>query len=49
MNFVEAIKSGFSNYVNFSSRAQRSAYWFWTLFNCIVMVITSGSFGTMNS
>jgi uncharacterized membrane protein YhaH (DUF805 family) len=41
MNFVEAIKSGFSNYVGFSGRAQRSAYWFWTLFNCIVMVVTS--------
>jgi uncharacterized membrane protein YhaH (DUF805 family) len=32
MNFVDAIKSGFNNYVGFSSRAARSEYWFWTLF-----------------
>ena len=29
MNFGEAIASGFSNYVNFSSRAARSEYWYW--------------------
>lgn len=32
MGFVEAIKSGFSNYVTFSGRAVRSEYWYWTLF-----------------
>jgi uncharacterized membrane protein YhaH (DUF805 family) len=32
MNLLEAIKSGFSNYVNFSGRAIRSEYWYWTLF-----------------
>lgn len=32
MNFGEAIQSGFQNYVNFSGRAQRSAYWYWALF-----------------
>ena len=32
MNFSEAIQSGFSNYVNFSGRAQRSAFWYWILF-----------------
>src|SRR5580692_10030293 len=32
MNFVEAIKSGFSNYVTFSGRASRSEYWYWALF-----------------
>jgi len=32
MNFTEAIQSGFNNYVNFSGRAQRSAFWFWVLF-----------------
>jgi uncharacterized membrane protein YhaH (DUF805 family) len=39
MNFVEAIQSGFSNYVNFSGRAQRSAYWWWMLFEIIVLVV----------
>ena len=36
MNFVEAIKSGFQNYVNFSGRAIRSEYWYWTLFTMLV-------------
>ncbi len=31
MNFGQAIRSGFSNYVNFSGRAIRSEYWLWTL------------------
>jgi uncharacterized membrane protein YhaH (DUF805 family) len=31
MDFGQAIKSGFRNYVNFSGRAIRSEYWFWTL------------------
>lgn len=41
MNFVEAIQSGFSNYVNFSGRAQRSAYWWWVLFTVIVDIVAS--------
>ena len=32
MNFVQAIRSGFTNYFNFSGRACRSEYWFWVLF-----------------
>jgi len=32
MNFFEAVSSGFRNYVNFSGRAVRSEYWYWTLF-----------------
>jgi uncharacterized membrane protein YhaH (DUF805 family) len=39
MNFFEAISSGFRNYVNFSGRAVRSEYWYWTLFVTIVMVV----------
>jgi len=41
MSFIEAISSGFSNYVNFSGRAQRSAYWWWTLFSILLYVVTS--------
>jgi uncharacterized membrane protein YhaH (DUF805 family) len=41
MNFGEAIKSGFSNYVNFSDRACRSEYWFWYLFFTIVLVVAA--------
>lgn len=39
MNFVEAVKSGYANYVNFSSRSQRSAYWWWTLFQIVVALV----------
>lgn len=35
MNFVEAIRSGFRNYVTFSGRAARSEYWYWVLFVAI--------------
>jgi len=39
MNFAQAIRSGFSNYVNFSGRAARSEYWYWALFVSIVGVV----------
>lgn len=35
MNFTQAIASGFQNYVNFSGRAARSEFWFWTLFSTL--------------
>ena len=35
MNFTEAVKSGFSNYVTVSGRAQRSAFWYWVLFTLV--------------
>lgn len=41
MNFGQAIKSGFNNYVNFSGRAPRSEYWYWTLFGLIVAIIST--------
>jgi uncharacterized membrane protein YhaH (DUF805 family) len=40
MNFGDAIKSGFSNYVNFSDRATRSEYWYWFLFTFICAIAT---------
>jgi uncharacterized membrane protein YhaH (DUF805 family) len=39
MNFFEAIGSGFRNYVNFSGRAIRSEYWYWILFEVVVIVV----------
>jgi uncharacterized membrane protein YhaH (DUF805 family) len=41
MNFSQAITSGFSNYVNFSSRAIRSEYWYWVLFIILAEIVTS--------
>lgn len=41
MNFFEAISAGFGNYVNFSSRAIRSEYWYWTLFIVLISIVTS--------
>lgn len=38
MTFTEAIKSGFSNYVNFTGRAARSEFWYWTLFTFLVSI-----------
>jgi uncharacterized membrane protein YhaH (DUF805 family) len=40
MNFGQAITSGFSNYVTFSSRAIRSEYWYWVLFTVIGGLVT---------
>jgi uncharacterized membrane protein YhaH (DUF805 family) len=40
MSFGEAIKAGFSNYVNFSGRAFRSEYWYWVLFAFIGGIVT---------
>ena len=39
MNFVDAIKSGFGNYVGFSGRAARSEFWYWTLFSLIADIV----------
>lgn len=39
MNFVQAIQSGFKNYVKFDGRARRSEYWWFFLFQIIVLLI----------
>lgn len=39
MTFSESIHSVFSKYATFSGRASRSEYWYFALFNFIVMVI----------
>jgi len=41
MDFGQAISAGFSNYVNFSGRSQRSALWWWYLFVVIVAIIAA--------
>jgi uncharacterized membrane protein YhaH (DUF805 family) len=41
MGFLEAVKSVFSNYVNFSGRAVRSEYWYWVLFSLICGIATA--------
>jgi uncharacterized membrane protein YhaH (DUF805 family) len=48
MNFTDAIKSGFNNYVGFTGRARRSEYWYWTLFVVIVSFVV-GFVGGVNS
>jgi uncharacterized membrane protein YhaH (DUF805 family) len=40
MQFPEAIRSGFRNYVNFSGRAARSEYWYWVLFAVLVAIVS---------
>jgi uncharacterized membrane protein YhaH (DUF805 family) len=41
MNFTQAISSGFQNYLNFTGRAARSEYWFWTLFTVLLSIVAS--------
>ena len=41
MTFVEAVKAGFQNYVNFISRATRSEFWYWVLFAVLLSIATS--------
>src|SRR6202007_1965797 len=41
MNFVDAIGSGFSKYVQFEGRASRSEYWYWTLFGFLASVVAN--------
>ncbi|HEY2754993.1 MAG TPA: DUF805 domain-containing protein [Pseudolabrys sp.] len=40
MQFQDAIRSGFRNYVGFSGRAPRSEFWYWTLFAFLVAVVS---------
>jgi uncharacterized membrane protein YhaH (DUF805 family) len=42
MNFGGAIVSGFRNSFNFSGRASRSEFWFFTLFCNLVIVASAG-------
>ena len=39
VDFMTAMKNGFTNYINFSGRIRRSEYWFFFLFNNIVIYI----------
>lgn len=39
MNFVEAVTSVYRNFVNFSDRAPRSEYWWFTLFSIIAAIV----------
>lgn len=49
MNFQQAIKSVFSNYIKFEGRARRSEYWYWTLFNYLVSAVLSGVGGLIST
>ncbi len=40
MDFQTAIKVCFNKYVDFTGRARRSEYWFFYLFNVIMVVVT---------
>lgn len=39
MGFVEAVRTGFSKYVDFDGRARRSEYWWWALFQGLLLVV----------
>ena len=39
MTFVDAIKAGFKNFVNFKGTASRSEFWYWVLFTTLVGLV----------
>lgn len=39
MNFMDAVKSAYRNYVNFNGRAARSELWWFTLFTILVSIV----------
>lgn len=41
VDFVEAVKLGLRNYVNFNGRSSRGAYWWWVLAIIIISIATS--------
>ena len=52
MNFGQAIASGFKKYVDFTGRAPRSEFWYWTLFSLLAQgagAIIDGAVGLATS
>ncbi len=53
MSFMDAVKSGFSNYITIQGRAPRSAYWWWALFIFLASIVlglgAGGLLGTLFS
>lgn len=47
MTFGDAIRSGFSNYLNFRGRASRSEYWWWALFTILLAIAIQVVLGTL--
>lgn len=41
MRFIESVKTVLSKYAVFNGRARRSEYWWFFLFNCLVIMIFS--------
>jgi uncharacterized membrane protein YhaH (DUF805 family) len=41
MSFTDAVRSGFENYVNFSGRSSRPAYWWWVLFAILIGIVAN--------
>ncbi len=41
MNFIDAIKTCFVKYVDFTGRAARSEFWYWELFSFIASLATA--------
>ena len=39
MSFVDAVRTCFSKYADFSGRARRAEYWWWALFNLLVTAV----------
>ncbi|MGI4894548.1 MAG: DUF805 domain-containing protein [Janthinobacterium lividum] len=49
MNFSDAVRSSLRQYANFSGRARRAEYWYFTLFSILVQVALSVIFAVVGS
>jgi len=49
MSFMQAVSTCFHKYADFSGRARRSEYWYFTLFNFIVSFVLTAVLGEAGS
>ena len=47
VGFMDAVKKAFAGYCDYASRSRRSEYWFFALFDFLVIVVVSLIFGVI--
>ena len=47
VGFMDAVKKAFAGYCDYASRSRRSEYWFFVLFDFLVIVVVSLIFGVI--
>lgn len=41
MSLIDAVRSGFKNYLNFKGKASRAEFWYWALFTVLMAIVLS--------